>query len=463
MFDVCVVRQSVLFDPADGDVPISVVITKLPMHGRLWQGDKTHLYQSMTFIRDPLGRTTYDPGTYVTGKGVDGLEFRVGKRYRPLARIWHMRTNRHGFVIEDVRGLFDEVHAHLALDCGRLTNSLSSACDAILPVGAPTNITFDVLPNVLNPSAKGLAASTTLVSAMDFSIRSVNSSFRDWMDVVLPNASFSTYQRMFVTSQWTMISSLAVLDEPTTVFSAYSWCDDTMTAECERLRVWFKPGSVVSELGIELQCGSNTTAGFARARSTALGSSLSAMENRWLPLTLQWTADFSVVCLVVPNLSPTCVSLPCRPVTDPGNAAEMITGIHRLIIGSHLAGDNIIEVDGSTSNDTRHYTSNTLGYADDIRLYQIDASDPMALFTIMSLLKTPIGDDFLHRISSSVTLLAAINFDHPEAMMYQPSSLTSVFPQWFVYEKTPEVRVADYRFVCKSGHHDCVRCSISCH
>ncbi len=60
---------------ADGHLPISVVMTRLPRHARVWQSDGSLMTFDGTQVIDPLGRIVYDPGTYARGDAVDYFEF----------------------------------------------------------------------------------------------------------------------------------------------------------------------------------------------------------------------------------------------------------------------------------------------------------------------------------------------------------------------------------------------------
>jgi hypothetical protein len=284
------------------------------------------------------------------------------------------------------------------------------------------------------------------------------------MEVVTPNATFAAYQRMFVLSAWMQQSPDTVEGISTTIVSSYGWCDDSHGAICEKLRFWIRPGYDVTHTGISLRCASNLTSGPTMVSVNHTFLPLAVSLGRWFPVFVKWVADLSFVCFEVPGRPQLCSSLPCSVVSDTSNAAEMITGFHRIVIGSHLSGDSIVEIDGGSSNESVQYTGNTLGLADDIRLYQCDASDAVnARAAMLSLMRTPIQDDFEPLISPSLTLLGSFNFDHPEAMMYQPVSLSSVFPEWFVYEATPEVSTfAVHAVFDPSSFYDVVDIAGSC-
>lgn len=414
-------------------------MTGLPMYGRLLQSDNSALFLDNTTVMDPLGRLVYTPGPYVRGLGVDSLQFSFSNGRRPMLALLQLLTLANGTDVPSVWSLVQPSWAPFAVDCGGRDSPADPACASVSPLSPPANIRIDISPVDMPALPSGQFASLQASTGIDFDLRSTDSSMAAWQEVF---ANSTADARKFLLTSWVASDySAMTVGVNGTILSLYAWCNSNRTTICEAVRLWMTSTSTTTLLGLMVRCGSTGAVASTSITVPTLPT--------WNVLATSWSADLSSVAIYFAefNFPVLATGVTCPLVPDDSNAASVVAGATRMVVGSRLAGPSIVSVTGvAAESDTELYVDHVFGSLDDTRLYQY--VNEAQREDIMSQLTSPFtadgsagaaGDAGI-TLSSGATLLSWFGFDSPVAMYWQPAIITSVFPQWFQYRNSLQVR-----------------------
>ena len=120
---------------------------------------------------------------------------------------------------------------------------------------------------------------------------------------------------------------------------------------------------------------------------------------------------------------------PCRPVNDTDNSAEFAAGLSRLNFGSRRVTPGMHYADGIERDvDREDRIEQVVGFADDLRLYQLNSREQFAELYPGGILQPLSMYDENGMTPGGAALLGYFSFDNPFGPFWQPPIITSAPP-----------------------------------
>lgn len=414
-------------------MPITVVVSKMPMHGRLRQWNDVEISQDNTTVTDPLGRFMFKAGPYVRGDNVDALQFRFASGFRPWVRLvaFHQRLLTNGSILSldvgsewfSLLGLADSTRPHATgIRCGGSHSTIPShLCRDTLAWSNTTALNLSVQSIDLPAVPHGNMALFTNVSAMELQLRTANTSVSS-SPLLLPLLQGISLMNRFSFTFWSQPSTEWAYHSNYTFISMYGWCNSTgVLKQCEKVRFWLDTGDPslpYSTVGVSIHCGSSAaTNWYASGRFKF--PPVAAYSGRWIPVVSVLNAHLTEVTLYLSGVKyiTTGFADKCPPLVNPSapDAIDAFAGFNRAVLGSRVCDRNVHTVTGETCgiiDDVMTYVDHTLCAMDDIRVYIVTNDSQIDDIVLSEMYKTPRTAS----TDNGATLLHSLSFDNPASM-----------------------------------------------
>ena len=419
-------------------------MTSLPQHGLLQQLTGENIDAAMTQIHDALCRVKYYPDGFASGTP-DAFHVMAVPPYEPLDPLRFLLYSASDVTntasSDRITDLVSEAWAAHAVDCGGSQDILDAACVSLQAYNVPGTFSFVLSPSNLVPTSSGYAVVFSAQTYMNLTVVAVNDSSvgATWQALQPPIRDSVSY----VWNAWLQLDGEMGLTgerQLQTLVSGVAMCGGL---PCERFAL-----AITDSLQLQLSV-------YCAGVALYTGVSDVAMHNstEWEKVSVVWGADLRGAMTVYLNGSQvlstaqdgsdgSSVDLTCSAVT----AHRDDIGVTSLIVGAEAVGDavmtalppdRVLQDCTATSTPSRHLhmCNHYFGLMDDVAVFAVASRSLTA--GSMSRVLTGVNSvdvyspDARDALPPDVSVLCALGFDNPLALLWQPPLVTTKSPQHF--------------------------------